>query len=90
MATSGGEKIKVEMRKYRGRDVLSARKWYLDEHEGKWFPTPRGINLTARTWREILPEILRLLELSEEEAKAKVKAKPPVLTQSKPEKAGKV
>ena len=89
IATSGGEKIKVGVKKYRGHDVLSVRKWYLNAYEGKWFPTMKGITLSANRWREILPELVRLLEPAGEAQVAMV-TPPTVLTRNRPKKVGKL
>jgi len=67
IATGCGEKLRVGVKKYRGANILSVRKWYLNAHEEKWFPTQHGINLSCNRWREILPELVRLLDPDEED-----------------------
>ncbi|WP_136524650.1 transcriptional coactivator p15/PC4 family protein [Geomonas ferrireducens] len=63
---NGGEKIKVGVKKYRGVEILSIRKWFLNAYEQKWFPTTKGINLSVQRWRQILPELERLLDIEDE------------------------
>ena len=65
--TGCGEKLKVERRKYRGNKILSIRKFYWSAYEKRWFPTKAGVSLTLKRWREILPELVRLLDPDEED-----------------------
>jgi hypothetical protein len=85
IATRGGERLVVERRRYRKSEIVSLRTWYLNVAEGKWFPTTKGINLSVKRWQEVMPELVRLLDLAGEES-----ALPTVLTRRKPKTAGKL
>ena len=87
--TGCGEKLRIGVRKYRGVEILSVRKWYLNAHEKKWFPTQHGLNLSCKRWREILPELVRLLEPPGEAVDATIKVKATVLTRNKQGKSPK-
>ena len=89
IATSGGEKIKVGVKKYRGHDVLDVRKWYLDDTGQRWFPTQRGITLSVSRWKEIMPEMVRLLAPTGETTVVESDAQATVSTRSRSKKAGK-
>lgn len=82
--TGCGEKLKVERRKYRGNVIVSVRKFYLNASEKRWFPTTAGVSLTLKRWREILPELVRLLDTEEGEAGV-TWPQSPVLIRSKQE-----
>ncbi|HBA87625.1 MAG TPA: hypothetical protein DCZ75_06430 [Geobacter sp.] len=81
---SGGEKFVIEQHPYKGQVIISCRLWYLNHAEGKWLPTQKGLSLSRKKWRQILPGISRLLHPPRDEA-ATTKDEAPVLTRSKQE-----
>ena len=51
------EKIRVEKRKYKGREFVDVRTYYLDD-SGEWKPSPKGITFKV----ELLEDIIEALE----------------------------
>ncbi|HQN28844.1 MAG TPA: transcriptional coactivator p15/PC4 family protein [Mesotoga sp.] len=51
------EKIRVEKRKYKGREFVDVRTYYLDD-SGEWKPSPKGITFKV----ELLEDIISALE----------------------------
>ena len=43
------EKLVVQLREYRKRWYIDARIYYLDEEDGEWKPTKKGLSLNDET-----------------------------------------
>lgn len=43
------EKLVVQLRQFRGRWYIDARIHYLDEEDGEWKPTKKGLSLNHET-----------------------------------------
>lgn len=47
------EKIRVEKRKYKGREFVDVRTYYLDD-SGEWKPSPKGVTFRPDQLEEII------------------------------------
>ena len=66
------EKIRVEKRKYKGREFVDVRTYYLDD-SGEWKPSPKGITFKV----ELIDEIISALESERERRPLESSSLPP-------------
>ncbi len=62
-----GERIVITPTEFKGHSLIDCRVHFKGA-EGDWHPTKRGLTMLPKHWRQILPELTRLLDVDGEDA----------------------
>ncbi|HIE53057.1 MAG TPA: transcriptional coactivator p15 [Armatimonadetes bacterium] len=61
------EKIRVQIREYRGHRYIDVRTYYLDDNDNQWKPTRKGLTLNLETSALLREALEKAEEIFEEE-----------------------
>ncbi|AOJ88358.1 hypothetical protein WS87_12640 [Burkholderia sp. MSMB0856] len=57
MHRSASERLRVQLRQYRGREFLDVRYWYLD-NDGEYRPSQKGVTLNPSQLAELVQALM--------------------------------